>query len=136
LERWRVIAASTRRRAGTRSAGSSKVIHSGSRRWTSLRTETLATASADGTARLWDVKTQTPIGSPLRIARDTFVAAAFGPHGSDLFALSTRRRGIRFATDPDVWKRHACRFAGRAISEREWQDALPERGYRAVCADR
>jgi hypothetical protein len=30
--------------------------------------------------------------------------------------------------------RHACAIAGREISRREWQDAVPGRPYQAVCA--
>jgi WD40 repeat protein len=95
---------------------------------------TLATSSADGTVLLWDVETQEPLGSPLPVEPDTFVSAVFSPDGSYIFAVSTGLRGVRLATDPEVWKRHACLVAGRELTPREWKDALPERGYRAVCA--
>ena len=95
---------------------------------------TLLTASADGTVRLWDVETHTPIGSPLTIVPDTFVAAAFGPDGRHLFAVSTHDRGLRLDTDPESWKQHACLVAGRELSADEWENALPDRGYRAVCS--
>jgi WD40 repeat protein len=95
---------------------------------------TLATSSADGTVLLWDVETQEPIGSPLPVEPDTFVSAALSPDGSHVFAVSTGLRGVRLATDPAVWKRHACLVAGRELTEREWKDALPERPYRVVCA--
>jgi len=95
---------------------------------------TLATSSADGTVLLWDVETQEPIGSPLPMEPDTFVSAALSPDGSYIFAVSTGLRGVRLATDPEVWKRHACLVAGRDLIPREWKDALPERRYRAVCA--
>jgi WD40 repeat protein len=95
---------------------------------------TLATSSSDGTVQLWDVETQEPIGSLLPVETDTFVSAAFSPSGSHLFAVSTGLRGIRLATNPEVWKRHACLVAGRDLTQREWRDALPGRPYRAVCA--
>ena len=95
---------------------------------------TLATASADGTVRLWDVQTRTPVGSPLMISADSFLSTAFTPDGSHLFALSTRERGVRLATDPEAWKRHACLVAGRELTRREWRDALPGRQYRTVCS--
>lgn len=95
----------------------------------------LATSSADGTVLLWDVATQEPIGSPLAVEPDTFVSAAFSPDGSYLYAVSTRLRGIRLASDPDVWKRNACLVAGRQLTPREWEDALPDRRYQAVCSD-
>ena len=34
---------------------------------------------------------------------------------------------------PEAWKRHACLVAGRELTAREWQDALPGRPYRSVC---
>jgi WD40 repeat protein/class 3 adenylate cyclase len=94
---------------------------------------TLATSSADGTVLLWDVETQEPIGLPLPVEPDTFVSAALSPDGSQVFAVSTGLRGVSLATDPEVWKRHACLVAGRDLTSREWKDALPERRYRAVC---
>jgi WD40 repeat protein/class 3 adenylate cyclase len=93
----------------------------------------LATSSADGTVLLWDVETQQPIGSPLLVEPDTFVSAALSPDGARLYAVSTRRRGIRLEAEPEAWKRHACLVSGRKLSRREWQDALPDRPYRAVC---
>jgi eukaryotic-like serine/threonine-protein kinase len=82
---------------------------------------------------LWDVETQEPIGSPLAVEPDTFVSAAFSPDGARLYAVSTRRRGIRLETDPEAWKRHACLVSGRKLTAREWKDALPDRPYRTVC---
>jgi hypothetical protein len=96
---------------------------------------TLATSSADGTVLVWDVETQEPIGSSLTVERDTFVSAALSPDGSHLFAASTGLLGVRLAIDPDVWKRHACLVAGRELTPREWEVALPERPYQAVCSE-
>jgi WD40 repeat protein/class 3 adenylate cyclase len=97
--------------------------------------DTLATSSADGTVQLWDVETQEPIGSPLTVEPDTFVSAALSPDGSHLYAVSTGLRGVRLAIDPEVWKRQACFVAGRELTRREWEDAVPGRPYRAVCAE-
>ena len=44
-------------------------------------------------------------------------------------------RGVRFAADPEVWKRNACLVAGRELTRREWRDVLPGRQYRTVCSD-
>jgi WD40 repeat protein len=96
---------------------------------------TLATASADGTVRLWDVGTRQPIGSPLTVESDTFVSAALSPDSSYVFAVSTGLRGVRLAIDPTVWKHQACVIAGREMSRQEWRDELPDRPYQAVCSD-
>ena len=84
---------------------------------------------------LWDVETQEPIGSPLPVDPDTFVSVAFSPDGTYLFAVSTGLRGIRLATAPEAWKRHACLVAGRELTRREWRDALPGRQYRTLCSE-
>ena len=95
---------------------------------------TLVTAAADGTAVLWDVKTQKPMGSPFVLAPNTFASAALSPDGSRLFAVSTRGEGIAFDISPEDWKRHACRVAGRELTAAEWSAALPGRPYQAVCS--
>ena len=95
---------------------------------------TLVTAAADGTVVLWDIETQKPIGSPLALEPNTFASAALSPDGSRLFAISTRGQGIRFDLSPEAWKHHACLVAGRELTAREWEDALPERPYQAVCS--
>jgi hypothetical protein len=96
---------------------------------------TLATSSADGTVLLWDVATRKPIGSPLTVQRDAFVSAVLSRNGSRLYALPTGTQGIALELSPEVWKRQACVVAGRELSRREWQDALGDRSYRAVCSD-
>jgi WD40 repeat protein len=94
----------------------------------------LATAGADGTVALWDVKTRKPIGTPVTVAPDKMVTAAFSPDGSHLFAVSTSGQGVRLDASPESWKRRACLVAGRDLTAREWEDALPERPYQAVCS--
>jgi WD40 repeat protein len=94
---------------------------------------TLASASEDGTVRLWDVARQKPVGSPLVVGHGSWVSAALAPDGSQLFAVSDQGRGVRWDMSPVAWNRHACRVAGRELTAREWQDALPGRPYRAVC---
>ena len=98
--------------------------------------ELLSSAGADGTVSLWDVKTERQLGSPLTVQADSFLATTFTPDGSRLFAASGDRRAVRWDVSVDAWKRHACRVAGRDITAREWQDALPDQPYRAVCASR
>jgi WD40 repeat protein/DNA-binding SARP family transcriptional activator len=93
----------------------------------------LATAGADGTVALWDVATRKPIGTPLTLEPEAYASAVFSPDGSHLFAVSTGGEGVRLDASPDAWKRHACLVAGRDLSAREWEDALPDRPYRAVC---
>jgi WD40 repeat protein len=93
----------------------------------------LATAGEDGALALVDVGTQTRIGAPLEIETDSYLAAALAPDGSRLFAVSANRAAASWNITPDAWKRHACRVAGRELTPREWEDALPGTPYRAIC---
>ena len=94
---------------------------------------TLATSSADGTVLLWDVPTRKQIGAPMTVEPNTFVSAALAPDGSRLFAVSEQGPGVRWELSPEVWKRQACLVAGRELTQREWNDALPGRRHRALC---
>jgi len=94
---------------------------------------TLATSSADGTVLLWDVATRKPIGSPVTVDTDSYIAAEVSRDGAHLYALAASTKGIRLALSPRTWKHQACVIAGREITRREWADALPGRRYRRVC---
>ena len=93
----------------------------------------LVTSGADGTVRLHDVNTGNASDSPHAVEPDTFAAAVLAPDGSRLFAVSDRHGGLRLDISPQTWKRHACLVAGRDLTAREWQDALPGQPHRTVC---
>lgn len=92
-----------------------------------------ASAGQDGAVALWDVKTQNPIGPSPRIEPDSSIAADLSADGSRLYAASLNRRAVRWAITPEAWKRHACRVAGRELTQQEWAGALPGQPYRKVC---
>ncbi len=94
---------------------------------------TLATASADGNVKLWDVGTQQPIGPPLTVEPGTFASAAFSPNSAHLFAVSTRGPGFRFDTDPRAWRGHACTVAGGGLTSEQWEEIVPEQDFVSVC---
>jgi WD40 repeat protein/DNA-binding SARP family transcriptional activator len=94
---------------------------------------TLASAGADGAVLLRDVATQKTIGSAQAVEANAYLSAVFTPDGARLFAVSEQRRAIRWEVSSEAWKRHACRVAGRELTAREWQDALPGRPYRSIC---
>jgi len=95
---------------------------------------TLATSSADGTVQLWDVASRRTVGARLVVQRNDFVASILSRDGSYLYALPTGTEGMRLALAPRVWRDLACAIAGRELTRREWDEVLPDRPYRQVCA--
>ena len=60
-----------------------------------------------------------PIGPPLTVAPDRYIAAALSPDGSRLFAVGGTRQAVRWDLAPATWKRHACAVAGRDLTAGE-----------------
>jgi DNA-binding SARP family transcriptional activator/WD40 repeat protein len=94
----------------------------------------LATTSADGTTRLWDVASGRPIGTALPGAAGQAVSAAFVERGSSLLTLHDDGQGYVWKVQPRSWAQRACAVAGRALTRAEWDDALPGHGYAPACA--
>ena len=104
--------------------------------WESISPDgrTLATGSMDGTIRLFDLRTQQPLGAPLPGLPNRPVAPLFTPDGAYLFAITDAGRAYRWDVRPSSWARHACAVAGRTLTRAEWRDALPGREYAPACA--
>ena len=100
---------------------------------TSADGRTLATGSTDGTIRLFDIRTQQPLGAPLPGRPNRAVAPQFTPDGAYLFALTDTGRAYRWDVRPSSWARHACAVAGRTLTRSEWNDVLPGRDYAPAC---
>ena len=86
------------------------------------------------TVQLWDVASRRTIGAPLEVQGNSFVASVLSRDGSYLCALPTGTEGMRLALTPRVWRDLACAIAGRELTRREWEEALPDRTYQEVCA--
>jgi len=91
------------------------------------------TTSSDGKIRLWDLASRKLVGAPLPGA-DTGGWGTFFPNGKQVIAVFGSGTGVVWNIDPTVWKTHACRVAHRNLTRAEWQNFLPQRGYRSVCA--
>jgi WD40 repeat protein len=94
---------------------------------------TVATTSADGTTRLWDLASGRAIGTPLPGLPDHRVGAAFVDGGTHLVSLYDSGRGYLWDVRPQSWARRACEVAGRTLTRAEWQGAVPERDYAPAC---
>ena len=97
------------------------------------RAHVLATASTDGTTRLWDLGTARPIGSPLPGVPNRWVAARFTNGGRHLVAVYDDGRAWRWDVRPRAWTAHACRVAGRSLTPHEWREVLPGRAFSPAC---
>jgi WD40 repeat protein len=93
----------------------------------------LMTTSSDGKLRLWDLGSRKLIGAPLPGA-DTGGWGTFFPNGKQVIAVFGLGTGVVWNVDPAAWKVQACRIAHRNLTLAEWEDFLPQRGYRAVCS--
>ena len=79
---------------------------------------TLATGSTDGTMRLFDLRTQRPVGAPLPGMPSRPSAPLFTPDGAYLFAITDAGRAYRWDVRPSAWARRACAVAGRTLDAR------------------
>jgi WD40 repeat protein len=97
----------------------------------------LASAGEDGVARLWDLESRRPIGTPLRVRQgditEAWTAIAFAPDGSALVEVDDRGRGVVWPLDPEAWRERACAVANRDLGPTEIAAFLPGRTAQATC---
>ena len=92
----------------------------------------LAVASTDHTASLWDLRSRKRLGDAFGPFRGTTPAVSFEPGGRLLLGLLSS--AVEWPTDVRTWERFACRAAGRDLTPAEWHDLLPNRAYHPVCS--
>src|SRR5262249_3568321 len=117
LERWRTIDAHRLATATAAPSGpvASIAVTPGGR---AILTSSLTT----GTVRQWSVGE----------------LALLAEYPGDAFALTAiavfdNGAGITWPIRLGAWERRACALAGRELTQSEWRQLLPRRGYAAVC---
>jgi WD40 repeat protein/DNA-binding SARP family transcriptional activator len=91
------------------------------------------TTGSDGTLRLWDLASHKLVGGPLP-GSNTNGWATYFPDGRHVISVFSSGVGVVWDVDPADWERAACAVANRELTPAEWDDFVPERGYRRVCA--
>jgi WD40 repeat protein len=96
---------------------------------------TLATASADGEVRLWDVATQQQVGAALDAGPGTVTGVAFTPDGKTL-ATAGPESGIRLWNVflPSQSVNQVCAFGSKGVIRSQWKTYIPSGApFRQVC---
>ncbi|MER6177536.1 protein kinase [Streptosporangium sp. NPDC001681] len=93
---------------------------------------TLLASGTPGEIRLWDPVTSRPIGPPLAGPTDLLASLAFDADGT-LRAAGWHRDLISYPTAPERAVAAVCVRAGRALTEAEWREHIPDLPYRKVC---
>jgi WD40 repeat protein len=95
---------------------------------------TLATASDDHTARLWNAHTGHPIAT-LTAHTDTVTAVAFSPDSTTLATTSDDHTARLWNAIPPPEKQieKICNAVGRNLSSEEWSQYLPGQPYERTC---
>ena len=93
----------------------------------SLDGSTIVTSDLAYTARLVDVATHQLVGPVLPL--DPYTGPVFS-RDSRTLGTSTPAGGALLSVDPVVWRREACRLAGRNLTDDEWARYLPGQGPR------
>jgi WD40 repeat protein len=99
--------------------------------------QTLASASADKTLRLWSVRTHHQLGTPLTGHKSYVYGVAFSRDGQTL-ATASDDTTVRL-WDGLVWRNFAelqgevCKLVGTGLSRSEWRTVAAGISYRNSC---
>jgi WD40 repeat protein len=82
----------------------------------------LASASEDGTVRLWESTTGQPVGKPFEGHTAGVSSVAFSPDGTRLASASEDRTVRLWNVDVTVqsWQTRACSIVSRNLTQKEW----------------
>lgn len=92
----------------------------------------LASGSADGDIRLWDVETHELLGT-LGAQQKEIKSVVFSPRGGMLASVGEEDSIVFWQVDFEEWSSLACRIANRNLTPQEWSTYLGNRSYRKTC---
>jgi WD40 repeat protein len=95
---------------------------------------TLLASGCDGSARLYDVASRDEIGTPLQGPGNVHNESVFSADGRRVIVYYSDGTAYIWDVSPGSWKQRACSVASRNLTASEWQQFLPDRPYRKVCA--
>ncbi len=95
--------------------------------------DTLVSLGYDGELALVDPATGVAQARARPGPANLVSSVGFHPDGDSVVVAYEDGSVIQFATDPADWIEHACRVAGRNLTETEWRDAFGDRPYRETC---
>jgi WD40 repeat protein/class 3 adenylate cyclase len=90
------------------------------------------TTGQDGAVKLWDAATWRVLESIVPFGENHRVRASFLAPDRVMMADDTGEI-LEWDPRPDAWERHACRVAGRNLTQSEWADFFPGKPYRKTC---
>jgi WD40 repeat protein len=92
----------------------------------------LASASADGDIRIWDVQAHELIGS-LGVPPEAVNSITFEPRSAILASVGGDDSIVLWNVDFDFWASQACRVANRNLTPKEWNTFFGTKSYRRTC---
>jgi WD40 repeat protein len=94
----------------------------------------LASGSADGDIRLWDVETHELLGT-LSAQQKAIKSVVFSPQKGVLASVGEDDSIVFWEVDFEGWSSRACRIANRNLTPKEWDTYFGDRPYRKTCPD-